>query len=340
MADNAPQDNFARRPLSPDDALPPVEPPSAGFILKLFVIPGVIVSNIVLVWLLFNWLAQMGNDPASFVDAIKRNNEGRWQAAVNLANALNNEKGAGFRELRRNHEKVQELAAVLQTEIAGGSMEEKPITFRMFLCRALGSFEVADGLPALLEAVRTNRDPRERDVRRSALEGIALLAENVRNADPAQPLAGDDLQATLIAAAADEDPLVRSSAAFAMGVVGGSEYVEKLRYLLDDAYPDARYNGGTGLARGGNAAAAEVLIEMIDPQENAGVDVEREESARQFKRALISFNGVRGIEMLVQNNSVVDSKQFIGPLETLIASKPPRNVAIEATNLLRTLKKK
>jgi hypothetical protein len=65
-----PEDSASRTPstLSPNDALPPVEPPSAGFILQLFVIPGVIVTIIVLVWLLFNWLAQMGNDPQAYVD--------------------------------------------------------------------------------------------------------------------------------------------------------------------------------------------------------------------------------------------------------------------------------
>ena len=53
-----------RPPISADDALPPVEPPSAGFIVQLFVIPGIIVFIIVMIWLLFNWLAQKGNDPA------------------------------------------------------------------------------------------------------------------------------------------------------------------------------------------------------------------------------------------------------------------------------------
>ena len=53
--------------FSPDDALPPVEPPSAGFILQLFVVPGVIVVVVIMIWLMFNWLAHMGTDPRSYV---------------------------------------------------------------------------------------------------------------------------------------------------------------------------------------------------------------------------------------------------------------------------------
>lgn len=330
-----------RGTFSVEDGLPPVEPPSAGFILKLFVIPGMIVTIIVLVWLLFNWLAQMGNDPRNYVRAISRNNEGRWQAAVNLANALNNERGADFEKLRRDHETVKELAAVLVTEIDEGRLEtqlgEKPVTFRMFLCRALGSFEVADGLPALLKAVNTNRDPRERDVRRSALEGIALLADNVRTADPAHPLDSKELTATLLAAAADSDALVRSSAAYAMGVVGGEQLLGKLHALLDDANPDVRFNAATGLARHGDPQAAGVLIEMLDPEQTAGIEVEKEEQSRAFKQALIQFNGVRGVEALLSAEPGVDRSQFVPAVEKLLASRPPKNIEIEAQKLLRLL---
>ncbi len=339
----APDPPDADRPprdvVSASDALPPVEAPSAGFIVQLFVIPGVIVLIVVLVWLLFNWLAQMGNDPQSYVDAIKRNNAARWQAAVNLANALNNEQGPGFKELRQNREVVKELAAVLDGELAAGSMEEKPVTFRIFLCRALGSFEVADGLPALLKAASTDRDPQETVVRRSALESIALLADNVRAADSKQPLSAPALESTLLAAATDADPLVRSSAAYVLGVIGGEPLLAQLQRMADDGYADVRYNAATGLARHGDPAAMAMLVEMLDPEEQAGVKIEEEQS-RVFKRALIEFNALRAIGTLLQSNSRLDGKQFVPAIEKLLKSSPPNNVSSEAENLLRTIRQR
>ena len=77
-----------RRVVSPDDSLPPVEPPSAAFLVQLFLVPALIVGIIVFVWLAFHWLAQLGNDPEGYVRALKRPSEGRWQAALNLANDL------------------------------------------------------------------------------------------------------------------------------------------------------------------------------------------------------------------------------------------------------------
>jgi HEAT repeat protein len=260
----------------------------------------------------------------------------RWQAAVNLANALNNEKGPGFKELRRNREVVTELANVLEAEIAAGSMEENRVTFRIFLCRALGSFEVPEGLPALIKAVSTQRDPNEAAVRRSALEAIALLADNVRAADPQHPLSGAKLESALLAAASDPDHLVRSSAAFAIGVVGGESLLTKLRFMTEDSYPDVRYNAATGLARHGDPAAAPVFVEMLDPDEEAGVKIEEEQS-RVFKRALIEFNALRAISTLLKANSQVDGQQFVPAIEKLLKSKPPNNVSAEATSLLREI---
>src|SRR5690242_4176808 len=95
--------------LSPDDALPPVEPPSAGFLVQLFVIPGVIVVIIVVVWLLFSWLANMGNDPAQYIKKLRGNAETRFQAASNLAGSLNGEAG---NKIKSDPKEATDLAAV------------------------------------------------------------------------------------------------------------------------------------------------------------------------------------------------------------------------------------
>ena len=44
---------------SVDDNLPPVSPPTAGFLMQLFIVPMVIVVIIVMVCLMFNWLAHL-----------------------------------------------------------------------------------------------------------------------------------------------------------------------------------------------------------------------------------------------------------------------------------------
>ena len=46
-------------------SLPPVSPPTGTFILQLFLIPLMIVTIVVVLWLLFSWVAHMGRDNAS-----------------------------------------------------------------------------------------------------------------------------------------------------------------------------------------------------------------------------------------------------------------------------------
>ena len=215
-------DRSSPSPLSSSDVLPPVEPPSAGFILQLFVIPGVIVAVIVLVWLLFSHLAQMGrSDPDAYIAALDRNNEARWQAAFNLANDLRNEKGPQYEALRNDPNLARQLGDILRREIEAGSMQENAVMFRIYLVRALGEFHVPEALPALIKAAAPERDPKEAQVRWFALESIAMLVENVRQKDPAAKLDDPELEPTLLRAAHDPEPMVRKRAAFVLGVIGG-----------------------------------------------------------------------------------------------------------------------
>jgi len=330
--------------LSPNDALPPVEPPSAGFILQLFVVPGVIVVVIVMVWLMFSWLAQMGNDPELYVKALERNNEARWQAAVHLADALREERSAGRDALKHNTDIVRRLSATLDREIEAGSMQEQPVTLRIFLCRVLGEFSVPNGLPELLKAARVSRGEAENAVRSSALEAIALLSENVR-ADSNQKLADPVLDSTLIKCGGDSDRLVRSAAAYCMGVLGGAPLTAKLRDMLEDIAPDVRYNAATGLARHGDSAAVPVLIEMLDPNELAGVEAEQgvqseqKQPLRQYKQGLIIVNALRAVSRLLQVNSSIDRGPLEAAVEKLSVAEVDPKVRGQAGQVLDELRK-
>src|SRR5215471_2427009 len=96
--------------LSPDDALPPVEPPSARFLVQLFLIPFLIVGILVIGWLFVQWLVQASNNPRDYIKRLRGNSEVRWQAAVNLASALSNPQNASA---RRDAGMARELSQIL-----------------------------------------------------------------------------------------------------------------------------------------------------------------------------------------------------------------------------------
>src|SRR6186997_1424183 len=116
----------SRKP--PSGELPPVQPPTMGFILQLFVIPMVIVTIIVLIWLLFNWLAHMGSNPVELVSDLKKLNDSSWQKALTLADLLRNPQ---YEHLKRDPALARELSNVLEGQIKEGRMEENPLRLRM-----------------------------------------------------------------------------------------------------------------------------------------------------------------------------------------------------------------
>src|SRR3954467_4164193 len=71
-------------------ARPPVEAPSAGFIVQLFVIPAVVVAVVVVVWLLFGKIAGGERDAMEYVRLL-RSPSANWRAAFELASLIQND---------------------------------------------------------------------------------------------------------------------------------------------------------------------------------------------------------------------------------------------------------
>src|SRR6516165_6784046 len=64
--------------------LPPVEAPSASFVVQLFVIPAVVVAVVIVVWLLFGKLAGGERDATEYVRQLRAPNA-NWRAANRAA---------------------------------------------------------------------------------------------------------------------------------------------------------------------------------------------------------------------------------------------------------------
>jgi hypothetical protein len=320
--------------LSPDDALPPVEPPSAGFLVQLFVIPGVIVAIIVLVWLLFHWLAHMGNDPAQYIRQLRGSADTRWQAASNLAGSMRGEAGDA---IKRDPKQAADLAAILDEEITAGSLDEKPINMRIFLCRALGEFRVTEPLPVLIKAAATQRDEKEIDVRRAAVQGLAVIVSNLN--DASLPEKFPQLVQTLVDASKSDNDMLRSEAAFALGRFDNSAATDRLREMLDDPHPDARFNAAGFFARKGDEAALPVILEMLDPEQALSLKNEKEVAHRE-KRMVININGLRNLVALNSAKPGLDLTAATKAVEELTHSKMPevRDNALDAKRKLKVQK--
>src|SRR2546423_7859239 len=98
-------------------SLPPVAPPTATFIVQLFLIPLLIVTIVVVLWLLFSWVAHMGRDNAGdLAKAIIRDDTASWQRAYELADLLHSP-DPGYAGLRQDVELARSLATFLERDL-------------------------------------------------------------------------------------------------------------------------------------------------------------------------------------------------------------------------------
>jgi len=195
----------SRAPRDDNRGLPPVEPPSAGHIVKLFVVPLVIVAFLVgLVWVARSWLGSpvLRSQEAYLRDLRSDNWDVRWRAAQDLAQVLlrddrlASDPAFGLEltgELRRALEENRRLEGEAGSE-AGGKASPKDLAanrnYILYLTSCLSNLSTPVGVPILIELARDGgAGPAKVQVTRRwrALWALANLGENLRRFDRMPP---------------------------------------------------------------------------------------------------------------------------------------------------------
>jgi HEAT repeat protein len=290
-------------PLRPEE-LPPVTPPSSGYIIQLFLIPALIVAAVVAVWTLFGMLANSGTDWQQLVADLGSGNEHRrGRAEYGLAQLLRNEDISPPTEglpLAEQPEVVDALTTLLDDALSSVAQAREDIRHQAFLARTVGSLSDDDKtLPVLARAMRPESDT---DVRQSALMAVAIIAgrklekrtryasgrhgrapddEPMPEQFDAPTITNDAVWTELKRAAQDQEPVVRHLAAFAIGNVGGAAARDELEILLLDGDPKTRANAALGLTRNGSTVGIPTMMTLL----NDALKPWDERSVRQLDEA-------------------------------------------------------
>jgi len=249
--------------------------------------------------------------------------------------------------LRDDADLARDLAGVLRTELESGMTDDARVSLRVYLCRILGEFRVDAGLPTLLEAAKQEKSIEDVRVRVSALEALAVLANNL-GPDKAREATGllDTVLdcSNAVAPAQDTEGLyaeLRSRAAYVLGVLGGDAARGQLVQLLDDSYPNARYNAATGLARQGDPRCGRVRIARLDPKNQESVEGEMIDSNREAKRLSVMVNALRAAGQLLDKlddaSQTDDTRAVRAAVEKLSEQGEPKAIGLVARDVLRGL---
>ncbi|MFN0052949.1 MAG: HEAT repeat domain-containing protein [Planctomycetales bacterium] len=312
------------------EELPPVQPPSAGFIVQLFVVPGLIVVAIVAVWLLFGKLASTDQDWRSQVVELQHPNpHRRWRAALGLAQMLNADQGEAGSRLSDNQELAQALSDELIAEIQRGGQSNKDEDTALYLARALGLFDVPEiTLPALEKAAGKENSL---ELRKNAITSLALMTDRLATAGQREPQ--EKIAQVVSDASRDGEPLIRQLCAFTLGLFPQPQARERLLVLLEDSDPNTRINAAIGLARQGDARGAAVFEDALR-QATTSTASSNEEKMEQF---LVLKNALAGIDRVAGSLSVSQRTSLIGLIEPIARKFPDGKIQVTAQGTLTAL---
>ena len=324
--------------------LPPVEPPSARFIVQLFVVPFVIVVVLVtfllLIYTFFGRLATGGRDPGGYVEAIRSGNENRrWRAAYELASLIHNDD-----RLARDPELLGALTGLLhqeleRRELAGAPNSDLP-RVAQYLALTIGAFQTleardegraVDPIATLTDAIAPGRP--------DAVRAAAATSISRQLARPESRIEPDKVLPALTEAAEADEPTVRAASVYALGYLDDDRAKAKLAEALRDPDRDIRYNAAVALARLDVAKDLSVLREMLSTPDLEAVyesDLrDRPDEARRRIEA-IQLEALLSLQDAVDSGKTQTTRALRVDLAKLTRSER-RPVGVEATNLLGSL---
>ncbi len=363
---------------SPDisQELPPVTPPSAGFILQLFLIPAFIVAAVIGVWGLFGQLAGSEVNLDQLIAELGNNNEHRrWRAAHNLYVLLQNERNADPADVNRlnvRRDIAEGLTRLLNDSLdSPATNDPKVINHQVFLARTMGSLESdAIVLPTLARAMNERQDI---DVRKSAVMSLVLIAArhfaertntavlpdkgavpdltpldvNILLPLPSPTIDHQEILAELTNAAQDQDPSIRHIAAYALGLISGPDAMEQLKVLLLDNDDFTQVNAAIALSRNADVAGIPTIQRFLregsTPVDAASFSTlpvaEQQEAlaAQLFDQSTAVVTCLTAVSKLWNHIADEDKADLLSVIEKLRSDHASPGIRLHATAVLRIL---
>lgn len=355
--------SFSENAESLPDNLPPVEPPSAGFIVQLFVVPAFIVMAVVGVWLLFGQMASSDQDLSQVIVDLKSDNVHRqWRAAFSLAQILeaDAQRGDQGQHLSQSVPLATDLSNLLISQLKITTPTPEDLQKQSYLIRSLGWFELPEVVfPALGEAIRVEGTAPEgsperelqTELRQSALTSVAQIAGRAQERN--QSLDSPEIVQEIGEMAGDPDPRLRRMAAFTLSLFSGTAAVDRLEAMLVDADEMTRLNAAVGLTRNGStagfivlkkylqASASQPLMNASESSASSASLTEQEQNEQkiaEFEQGVALKNVVKAMGSLSAHLTETERNDMIALIEPIAENhRLPeiRQIAMESLEQLR-----
>lgn len=225
--------------------------------VQFFLIPLIVVSATVLVYLGFHSLLTDSRSPREYLNEVRTGGMSRqWPAAFELSRLMDDP------EVRSDRQLAVEIVRAFDEAKNGDPRVRK------YLALAIGRLEPplpAEAISVLLKSLGDPETPWTPDLWSRINGWTPEMTEAHLSTIWALGASGD------AAVAPKLEPLYRSADAgvrkmvvYALGALPGDAQLETLRAALEDSEADVRWNAAVALARHGNRDGLPVLRQMLD----------------------------------------------------------------------------
>jgi HEAT repeat protein len=311
--------------------LPPIEPPSAGFIVQLFVVPALIVLAVVVVWAFFGKIAASEEDWRELVEDIRNTNEHRrWRGADGLARLLQNDQqlGESGQHLAANPDIARALVGLFDEGLKRHSQRDDDLKQQAFLARTLGLLDApATVLPALERGMLPDED---REIRKNSIASIAVIAG--RASETHHPIDDANLVKDLITASGDSDALIRDVSTYALGLIPTDASRERLKVLISDADRNTRVNAAVALARQKSTGGFAVFKDVL---QSASADAKG--SPTQLENLLSVKNSLHAVKILAGEWTAPERSELVSLIDPIANHHAEPRLRTDAVDALVSL---
>lgn len=335
---------------TPDDDLriedlPPIEPPSAGFIVQLFIVPLLIVSVVFGVYVLFAKMASSEADWRQLVTDVRSENPHiRWRAALGLSQLLEADRQRELKAvdgpsapprtpLATNRDIATALGDLYGKLIQSTTPTEDETKQIEFLSKAIGLLDVDDvTIPVLRKGMSPDAIP---EVRKHSSTGLAMIIG--RKHELGAPTTDEELVQQILDMSREPSPLVRHQATYLLGLIASPTALDRARELLNDGNEITRINAAVALARNQSLDGMPTFLDLLhDAREwqlNPSQVVTQEEEQQYFERTLMLSNAITAIGRLKSQLSPQQHQEFIQALDQLTSHSEDKVLHSLATQL-------
>jgi HEAT repeat protein len=247
-------------------------------------------------------------------------------------------RGQQGQHLSTNREIARGLTDQLIIELKKNSVSKEGVAIQEYLTHALGLMDTLEVTgPGLYMAMEPLRDI---DIRKSAVISLSLVAG--RAFDLKHPLNTPESVEALVNLSTDSLPILRQSAAFALGLFDSPEATHQLEVLLDGPDQLTRVNAAIGLARHDSTAGYRVIADSLKfsnvmklPLTAIGVDEKASAVGEQF---LVVKNLLNAVAGLAPRFDQEQRQQLIPLVEQLSNEHAELSIRVAAAAALGKLK--